>query len=96
MVNNLVLISISKDELKEIIQECVKAQLDCRTEASPMPVHDDDFIGMPEVQKLLSVSKVTIHKWKSKGIIPYHKLNRRLFFKRSEILNAVKNYPVDK
>lgn len=50
----------------------------------------DDLLTMPEVVKLLKVSKVTIHNWKKKGIIKSHKIGRKLFFKKEEILEDIK------
>lgn len=48
------------------------------------------LMNMEEVIKFLKVSKVTIHNWKKKGIITSHKMGRKLYFKRSELLDAIK------
>lgn len=49
-----------------------------------------DLMDMEEAIKFLKVSKVTIHNWKKKGIIKSHKMGRKLYFKRSELLDAIK------
>lgn len=49
-----------------------------------------DLMDMEEAIKFLKVSKVTIHNWKKKGIIKSHKMGRKLYFKRSELLEAIK------
>ncbi|TKC57623.1 helix-turn-helix domain-containing protein [Pedobacter hiemivivus] len=49
-----------------------------------------DLMDMEEALKFLKVSKVTIHNWKKKGIIKSHKMGRKLYFKRSELLEAIK------
>ncbi len=51
---------------------------------------NSDLLTMTEVLELLKVSKVTIHNWKKKGIIRSHKIGRKLFFKKDEILEAIK------
>jgi len=48
------------------------------------------LMNMEEVIQFLKVSKVTIHNWKKKGIITSHKMGRKLYFKRSELLEAIK------
>lgn len=48
------------------------------------------LMNMEEVIQFLKVSKVTIHNWKKKGIITSHKMGRKLYFKRSELLDAIK------
>ena len=51
---------------------------------------EDGLLGMEETLKLLKVSKVTIHNWKKKGIIKSHKMGRKLYFKRAELMDAIK------
>ena len=33
-------------------------------------MNEDRFVRLPEAAKLLSVSKVTLHAWINKGVIP--------------------------
>lgn len=49
-----------------------------------------DLMDMEEAIKFLKVTKVTIHNWKKKGIIKSHKMGRKLYFKRPELLEAIK------
>jgi excisionase family DNA binding protein len=51
---------------------------------------DSDLLNMAETIELLKVSKVTIHNWKKAGIIKSHKMGRKLYFKESELLEAIK------
>lgn len=86
------LIPIQINEFKELIKQCVKSELDNSESSAKENQNPDDLISIQEVQKLLSVSKVTIHKWKNSGLLPYHKLNRRLYFKKQEVLNSLKYF----
>lgn len=58
---------------------------------------ESGLMDMEEVMKFLKVSKVTIHNWKKKGIITSHKMGRKLYFKRSELMIAIKRqkYSID-
>ncbi|MCH8904207.1 MAG: helix-turn-helix domain-containing protein [Bacteroidetes bacterium] len=89
-MENLILTTVSLENFKSIVKESVKAEFD-NVNLSPPNQEEDNLLKIEEVQDLLSVSKVTIHKWKKKGILPYYKLNRRLYFKKSEILAALRS-----
>jgi excisionase family DNA binding protein len=43
-----------------------------------------------EVCALLQVSKVTIHKWKKAKRIKSYRIGRRIYFKKSELLAALR------
>ena len=89
-MDKIILFPVSLEELKSLITNSVNVALESRVNFLNKPMEEDPFLSIEQVQKILSVSKVTIHKWKKKGLITYHKLNRRLYFKKSEVLNAVK------
>ena len=53
---------------------------------------DDDLIDIKEVAKILGVSVVTVHKIKAAGKIPFFRSphGRRIYFRKSEILQSLK------
>jgi excisionase family DNA binding protein len=71
--------------MREIMQEEIK-KLQNNTQIS----QQDEIMSIEEVQTLLHVSKVTIHKWKKRKLIQSHRIGRRIYFKKHEILNAMK------
>jgi excisionase family DNA binding protein len=84
------LIQISKDELKALIQEAVKDVVKERQPVKVVQPDADPLLKIGEICKILQVSKVTIHQWKKQGKIPFHRISNRIFFKRSEILESLK------
>jgi len=42
-------------------------------------------------KKMINVSKVTINKWEKSCILPYYKMNRRVYFKKSEVIDSLKH-----
>ena len=42
-----------------------------------------------EIVKFLRVSRMTVHKWKEQGKIPFRRISSRIFFKRSEVLESL-------
>ena len=79
-----------KEDLESLIIECLKKVLeDYPFENMQQVTEKEEILSIEDVQKIFNVSKVTIHKWKKKGLIPYYKMNRKVYFKRSEILGSL-------
>ena len=50
-----------------------------------------DLLTVPEAAELLDVCPQTIHEWKRRGLLTYHKLGRRTYLKRAEVLAALQS-----
>ena len=76
--------NISEDRFKELIREVVSDEITRlnHTEA-------EDLIKAKEACQYLKVSKVTLYKWLNQGRITGYYLGTRLFFKMSELENAL-------
>lgn len=83
-----ILLSFSKGEFKELLQEFI-TDFFSKSENKKYQT-EGDLLKIKEVCNLLKVSPVTIHKWKREGRIPFLRISNRIFFKRSEILEALK------
>ena len=70
------------NDLAAYIQATVKEQLAVQQADG----EQEELLTIQEVAQLFSVSKVTIHAWMKKGILPFLKINTRTRFKKSEIL----------
>jgi excisionase family DNA binding protein len=90
------LIQISKDELKAYIQEAVKDSLKMIQQPKPIELDSDPLLKIEEICSILHVSKVTIHKWKKAGRIPFHRISNRIFFKRCEVIESLKKIDLQK
>lgn len=82
MNENIVLLSLSKDELKEIVRESVKQELNQKKEK--------ELLDFKETCEFLGCSSSALNKWKSENKIPFRKLGKRVFFHRKEIIDAMK------
>ena len=93
-----ILISLEQDELRRIITEAAKTALQEHNSVRRQDQFPDSnvLLKIHEVAKLLSVSKVTIHDWKRKGIIPFHRMGGRVFFKKQEVIQALKKVIINK
>jgi excisionase family DNA binding protein len=87
-MSEVIIIQLTKDELKDLIKESVKAILKQQTTQEPSAY--DRLLKIDEVCALLKVSRVTIHKWKKAGVIPFHRISNRIFFKGAEVMEALR------
>lgn len=81
--------SLTAEELVKTIKDGIKDALSEKHTNSSNENQEEDLISIDDVQKIFRVSKVTIHKWKKQGLIPFYKVNSRLYFKKTEILDSL-------
>lgn len=91
-MQNLILYSLSEEDLKKLIKECFEETLE---ELHKRKLHNDnrkmttDLIRLSEVARMLKVSKVTIHTWKRKGLIPFYRISNKIYFKKDEVIASL-------
>ena len=89
-MESLIFLNVQVDELKALIQDAVIKVLDERLSAFPPEKKEDQLLKLDEVAKLFGVSKVTIHSWKRNGLLPFYRINSKIYFKRDEVFNSLK------
>lgn len=87
------LVILEKQDLESLFKQWAKKLDNSSNVKSELP---DVLLKIEDVCNLLKVSKVTIHKWKKEGKIPYHRISSRIFFKRSEVLSSLKSDDLSK
>jgi hypothetical protein len=88
-MNSTFFTSLSVGELSEIIKECISGFFAEQHKEYRQEPPADDLLSIEDIQKIFKVSKVTVHKWKKKGLIPFYKMNRKVYFKKSEVINSM-------
>lgn len=84
-MTNQILSTYSLEELQGVIRECIKTELQS---SSLNPLNQmDDLITENEAREFLSVSKVTLKKWRDENRIKFYRIGTRIRYKKSEILN---------
>jgi len=81
-MDNIVLISIPKDELRSMIKQAVNEELSLKKEK--------EILSFREIQELLGVSSSALNGYMRTGKVPYKKLGKRILFNRLEVLTALK------
>lgn len=84
-----VIYTLPLTEFTDLIKKCVREELNTSTVKSE--TNDQELLKISDVVKMFRVSKVTIHQWRKKGLLPYHRIASRIYFKRDELVSAMKN-----
>jgi predicted DNA-binding transcriptional regulator AlpA len=84
-------VQLTEEDLGHLIQAAVRLELEriLGTKRPSEPEPEEKLLNLKEVMELLRVSRVTIFNWIRTKRMPVHRMSKRLFFKKSEILNAM-------
>ncbi len=77
--------NITEDRFRKLIREVIREEISGINHSET-----EDLIKAKEACDYLMISKVTLYKWMKQGKIIGYYLGTRLFFKKSEIANALK------
>ncbi|SDL14774.1 DNA binding domain-containing protein, excisionase family [Catalinimonas alkaloidigena] len=83
----LELAPVPTQELSELVKQAVRQVL--LEYQDQKGATEEELLKLPQVAALLGVSKQTIYEWKRQGKLPAHKIGRRVFFKKSEVVAAL-------
>ena len=52
----------------------------------------DELLSVREAAEMLGVTVQTVHEWKRRGLLKYHKLGSRSYLKRADVLAALQGH----
>jgi hypothetical protein len=73
--------------IQDVVREEIKTGLKS-LENSATKKEEDKLLTKKEMAEELDISLVTLTDWMKKGL-PYLRLNKRIYFRREEVLNAM-------
>jgi excisionase family DNA binding protein len=79
-------------QLIEDVRAVVRHELHHHARATPAgasPSPADELLSIREAATMLGVTVQTIHEWKRRGLLKYHKLGSRSYLKRTDVLAAL-------
>lgn len=59
------------------------------TQVATHPSIADELLSIREAATLLGVTVQTVHEWKRRGLLKYHKLGSRSYLKRADVVAAL-------
>ena len=87
------MINLSVSDLSELISNCVKAELQKINEVIQLNPKTEapELLTRDEVAKILNVSFTTLFHWNNDGTLPAQKIGKRVYYKRSNIMDKLNN-----
>ena len=76
--------TISKEELKQIIEDAVYKA------TCTQPNLEYNIITEKELSKRIGISKVTLHKYRKQGKIPFSQIGRTIRYDYKEVMETLK------
>ena len=87
-MSNLQLIQVTPVQLEQLIKEVVKEQLE-ELKKFFSPKEPTELLGRNETAEMLKINVSTLHNWVKKGKLKSYGIEGRVYFKRSEIEQAL-------
>ena len=88
MHKELQLISISFDDLKDLFGQVIKTELEA-VKKHLQPKQPNEYLTRKEVSEMLKIDLSSVHNWSKRGILKPHQIGNRVYFKMSEVENAI-------
>ena len=77
-------LTINKEELQQLIEDAVYKS------TCTQPNLEYNIITEKELSKRIGISKVTLHKYRKEGKIPFSKVGRTIRYDYKEVMEAIK------
>jgi excisionase family DNA binding protein len=77
-------ITISKEELQQLIEDAIYKA------TCTQPNLEYNIITEKELSKRLNITKVTLHKYRKEGKIPFSKVGRTIRYDYKEVMETLK------
>lgn len=79
---------ITETDLSDLIKFAVVTAF---KEVQAIKKPDNTLLTQLQTAELLKVSIPTLNNWKNKGLIPFSQVNRKIFFRKQDVLQAIEN-----
>jgi len=87
MSDNIILISIPEQELRNLMRGVVKEELTAMQQSKK----EEALLSSKELCKWLNISLSVLNTWKAQGKIPFKKLGKRIFYVKEDVIKAMQD-----
>jgi hypothetical protein len=88
MSEHIIFQGTTPDALVAMIADRVKQEIGAIQKSNPSD--EEVLLTRQEAKKFLSVDLSTLHLWGKQGRIPVYKIANRIYYKKSELLQALR------
>ncbi len=92
-IQNLNLVTVPLETLADTIREIVASELQKVIKiniSSKLNDSTDEILTREEVCRLLKISNTTLFNWDNNKILENHKIGRRVYYRKSDVLALLK------
>jgi len=90
-MENIIFTQIPINEFRNVLSETVRVELERLNIKGSTPQPDEtDYITRQETARILGVSLPTLNDWTKRGVIIGYRIATRVRYKKSEILDSLK------
>ncbi len=88
-------VGVAYTQLLEDVRAVVRHELNSHApaaQAGATPLATDALLSIREAATMLGVTVQTVHEWKRRGLLKYHKLGSRSYLKQADVLAALQGH----
>lgn len=84
---------VAYTQLLEDMRAMIRHELNLTQAATaPVPASEtEELLTIKQAAALLDVCPQTVHDWKRRGLVPYHKMGGRTYLKKADVLTALQS-----
>ena len=90
----LIPVGVAYEQVKADFRAMLRSELG--NMAMPLPAAGtppaDELLSIREAAEMLGVTVQTVHEWKRRGLLKYHKLGSRSYLKHADVLSALQGH----
>ena len=90
-MENQQLILTTKDELRNLLREELQS---LSIDQSKGLEGADQILKRTDIAEMFGISLVTVHAWMKSGALPFHRIGGKTYFKKAEVLEAMRKIKV--
>ena len=90
-MKNVLIESVDIEEFSVKIGDLFESKL--QEFLATRPEEHEEYLTRKQVAELLQISLVTLHNWTKKGILTGYRISNKRLYKKSEIIDAIKQVP---
>jgi len=91
MKNSILISEVSPEQFKDMLKEALREIL--QENGSLTQQEEDGLLTSEELMKMFGITKITLYLWRKKKLMPYHRIARKIYYKKSEVSEALKLLP---
>ena len=89
-MQQLILSGVPYTQLLDDLRLLIRSEVQNTLPSVPhLAAEPDQLLTVKEAAQLLDVCPQTIHEWKRRGLLKFHKLSGRTYLKRTDVLVAL-------